>query len=334
MDTMRENYYTKEESESKVKDYFYNKKVRQTYYSIAAIGSGSDEPVDFFIPLNEEEFAHLKQQFVDAHNSCLNENEPKISSFEEIDGERVPLEDIRAMNEEINSMFNILTTVHDMECVDIDLHTPHYLYEMSFICYNLGMQIVEDKKSFKVELTDEEYISLLAQQLANREGFTFNTLAKDNPQLANKIVEGSKLYDEPSIDLYGHPYMVLLDEVLADAEAIDGPISVFMNLFKDINNEDSKSFGLSVGTHTIGRDLYIENTSFQGDYFIIDEIVVDADEIMCKMEAPNYYQMLKKLKERFNKETAHDDIIEWLNEERIDFKYGPTTDSREYYFPD
>lgn len=102
---------------------------------------------------------------------------------------------------------------------------PHYLYSMSCYFWDSTTGRMSKRHRFSVELTDDEYIYLLTEQLLDRSPNTYNRLVFDRPDLADKICGIAELSFFDGIEIGGNPYLIIFDELLEDAEAIDGPAS-------------------------------------------------------------------------------------------------------------
>ena len=108
--------------------------------------------------------------------------------------------------------------------IKIDYDQRYYFYEFSCLAYDY-----EDKKVFgpitvEIILSDEEYLTLLSLQLLNREGFNFNKLLSKNINLAAKLNEEVQCRVPGWCCPSSASFVILFDEVRADAEIIDGPL--------------------------------------------------------------------------------------------------------------
>jgi hypothetical protein len=98
-------------------------------------------------------------------------------------------------------------------------------YVMSCYYWDSAIGRMSKRNRFSVELTDEEYIYLLTEQLIDRSPNTYNRLVFDRPDLAEKICGIAELSFFDDYEIGGNPYLIIFDELLEDAEAIDGPAS-------------------------------------------------------------------------------------------------------------
>jgi hypothetical protein len=77
-----------------------------------------------------------------------------------------------------------------------------------------------------------------------------------------------------------------------------------------------------VAAYTEGRSLTIFREDWvNGEPAAPDQRLSDisADEVMKRLDAKNYYYMLKQLREKFNTSSAMDDIKAWLQKEGLSF---------------
>jgi hypothetical protein len=191
---------------------------------------------------------------------------------------------------------------------------------------------ISNRRKFEVELTDEEYIYLLTEQLSDRRRFTFNHLTFENPQLAIKIANVVARIEAstnrvPHYNKWGYSYneynsnplLIIFDEVLADVEAIQGPLSYSKQLYyTGFFVDDDNWYCAYVATE--GRQMYLleGNDPFSSRRVYLNDI--NADEVMKHLEAVDYPDMLNKLKDRYHTSTALEDIKSWLEAEDITYK--------------
>jgi hypothetical protein len=69
-------------------------------------------------------------------------------------------------------------------------------------------------------------------------------------------------------------------------------------------------------TLTVFREDWVDGEPAAPDQRICD---ISADDVMKRIDAKNYYYMLKKLREKFNTSSAMDDIKAWLQKEGLSF---------------
>ena len=293
-----------------------SKKDRKTYFIFS--GSSSVEYDDgeysYYFDYTEEQMARIKQLFVEAYNDGLDE-EDRISRFEEIKNE-IGLHELEGYNTELDNLINRCFD-NNMFLDDIDF-TPRHLYNMSCYYWDRFTEEMSQRIKFRVELTDEEYEYLLTCQLGDYQFFTFNRLLFERPELAEKISDEADARIGFGIMNNGYPFMVLLDEVVADVDAFRGPESQNVQIFEEHN----ANHYFHVGANTVGRVLTIFQEEWKDGESISPNLHLEdisADEVMSRLGAKNYYYMLDQLKDRFSKLTAFEDIKSWLDTEKITY---------------
>lgn len=92
-------------------------------------------------------------------------------------------------------------------------------YRFSCFIYNPKKQEMRGPRSFRFSLSDEEYVFLLALQLSEHQGFSYNRLFHINPDIATRLthyVENTFL----KIENQGRstqPFTIIFDELIEDA---------------------------------------------------------------------------------------------------------------------
>ena len=94
---------------------------------------------------------------------------------------------------------------------------------MSCYFWDITKRKITKKHHFRADLTDKEYITLLTELLVHKTEYTFNDLVFEHPSIARKIAASRPVIDEDEFEFFGCPYLIVLDEVIKDAEAIHGP---------------------------------------------------------------------------------------------------------------
>ena len=115
------------------------------------------------------------------------------------------------------------------------------------------------------------------------------------------------------------PFLIIFDEVLADVEAIAGPVPASQEFY--FEHDEKHMFHVMAGTS--GRKLEItEEDWINGDDFAKQRNLkgIDADKVMTALEAKDYFQMMKKLNDKFQARTAFDDIKAWLDQSGIKYE--------------
>lgn len=302
--------------EEKAKNYFYNQKKPKKGYNVTGTSIYSADDVDdydgnYFV-FTDEEVAKIKQLMVDTWNG----DEKEYKEFEEaLYEEDMRLEELYGRNPELDKIFfnRLGNSLKSIGYVDWD--NPQYEYNVSVHGY------YKENNQYPVchcliNLTDEEYILLLTNQLYKRV-FTFNDLlhSKKTRNLALKIHD--KLYgvfDEFLEETALFPFLISLDEVEKDAYEIDGPMRMDETLFDAGNNMENE-----ICARIEKRELLVSRNYNHCDGFASIEDV-SADEVMKCLGKDNYEDTLKELKARYNTETAYDDIKRLLTENNIKFK--------------
>ncbi len=310
------------EAEVKVKKYFSNKKDRQTYFIFSGSSAIEDDEMDksFYYAYTQEELNHLIQLFIELHNQNAESEVDKVNTLAEVK-EDAHLWEYENCNPDLDELFQ--RCLNDgMLLEDID-PTPRYLYSMSCFYWDYRKKEMSERLYFKVELTDEEYLYLLTEQLTTRSSmipnYTFNNLVFKRPELARKISTITDSVIGDGICYNNNPFLVILDEVLSDVDAIAGPNSESEDLYLEIDEKNM----FFVSANTYGRKLYISEggRSNGGNFSTYRKLEdIDADKVMIALEANDYIQMMQKLKDRFHDRTAFDDIKAWFDQSVINYK--------------
>ena len=211
----------KAKAEAAAKEYFYKKKQRQAYYWVGRCLYGDgDSDYEALIPLTDEEVARAKELIIDTINEC-EFIDKQVSTVKEA-LEELTYDELFEQNEELRKLLEEPCEKANIEPVEIDFDKRHYFYNFSCLVYESKEKKVCEPMTVRVLLSDEEYLTLLALQLEDRDNFCFNQLLKTHPKLAirlNSAVEGC---------IYGWcypvhvPFAIIFEEVQADAEAIGG----------------------------------------------------------------------------------------------------------------
>ena len=176
--------------------------------------------------MTDQEVARIRQLVVEINREkslkahCSEDEIP--TTFEEVcdcyDGYLYYLE---GDNAELDSLvFDPLTNLEfHIDLYTIDLEHPVYIYEMSYVGYDWKWEKPKGPIKKGVQLTDEEYLYLVVYRLLY-DRFTFNRLLFCRPQLAQKICAQLDTSDDTIIFEKGFPYLVVFDEINADAERI------------------------------------------------------------------------------------------------------------------
>ena len=303
------------EVETKAKQYFYKQKKRMPYYDLSIANANNfDEEVTVEHYCSEEEFAQLSQHLIDAFNKKFPSQGP-ITTIDELNKERCIYE-LHGIDPMIDK-FLLSDGERGITVTEIG-PTPHYLYNMSYYFWNSTTERMSKRNRFSVELTDDEYIYLLTEQLLYRSPNTYNRLFFSNPDLAMKICAGAENPFSGDDDIRDVPYLIIFDELLEDAEVIDGPVSVNEQIYDD----GDFPANYSISGHTRGRLLSIcEEDEFQArSHSLLRELKdIDADKVQKLLGARNYAQMLYAMRSLCTSPSPFDAIKEWLDKEHLSY---------------
>jgi hypothetical protein len=192
-------------------------------------------------------------------------------------------------------------------------------YKMSCYYWDSTTGRMSKRHRFFVELTDEEYIYLLTEQLLDRSPNTYNRLVFSRPDLAEKVCGIAELSIYDGYEIGENPYLIIFDELLEDAEAIDGPESVSDLIYTD---------GYCIPDYAIscqanGRLLSICELERRGAESVselrkLEDI--DADKMQRLLGTRNYTQMLYAMRSLCTTSSPFDAIKAWLDKEHLSYK--------------
>ena len=171
-----------------------------------------DHPLTYILPYTQAEIQQIKELLVVAWNK---RSDSQVASYEEINlGEYYLL---WGCNKELDNLLSQKAKDCGFNFYSIDLSNPVHAYQFSAWEYEKctnGQK--KDRRRRLVILTDEEYLYLLIEHLFDA-NFSFNRLLLCNAPLAQKICES---IDEEFLYKDCSPYLILMDEVNADVDAI------------------------------------------------------------------------------------------------------------------
>lgn len=304
------------EVEAKAKQFFYTQKKRMPYYDLSIVNANNhDEGVTIEYHCSEEEFANLSQHLIDAFNKKFPSQGP-ITTIDELN-KKCCIYDLYGIDATIDKFLSS-DSERGIAVTEIG-PTPHYRYDMSCYFWDSITGRMSKRYRFAVELTDDEYIYLLTEQLLDRSPNTYNRLVFDRPDLAEKICDNSELAYYYEFAIRSNPYLIILDEVLEDAEAIDGPASVDEQIYSDADFPTN----YSISGHTEGRQLFIcEDDCFGARP--LSELRklenIDADQVQKLLNTHNYTQMLYAMRSLCTTPSPFDAIKAWLDKNHLSFK--------------
>ena len=173
---------------------FLDKKERVNYYETTSYYDLCDQNVGMFVELSDEDVAKLRDLKVRYGEEFVNHL-----------GEVFDDEDV------ISDMF------YTEEYIDIDLDTVYHRY--GFTISEVDGDKVRSRQVL-IQLSDEEYSKLLAWHLYDSH-LVINTLFYRDENLARRIMREAMRYCcDDDAPLISHPFTIVMDEALADADQI------------------------------------------------------------------------------------------------------------------
>ena len=304
---------------------FLNQKTREKHYNITGVfnedyGDGDTWAIFSY---SDEEVVRLKQLFSEALVRYLN-LPSKEYSLEEIK-EEAKLWELKGQIEELDEMF--FTPCEEnyfMDPEDIDFEHPVYFYQMSCYMFNTEEQKVQGPAPFRIQLSDEEYVYLLTQQLICRDNFTLNRLFDMNLELARKINRKAEDAYHGFMSFCHMPFLVTMDEVIEDVCQLDGPAPFHKRLHEEDDIDFSTYTTIFLGSRKV---RVVEECMRNLDYSIVFRILkeISADELMERMGASDYEDMMKMVQGKYSGKTAFDSFRGFLDSEKIAYEYAMET---------
>ena len=301
----------------KVQQYF-NQKVREKFYRIEGVPQGGFNFHEAVFNYSDEEVERVKQLLSDALVQHLN-LPARFYSLAEIK-EKVKLYELKGLNEELDEqLFTPCEENYFMDVIDVDFEHPVYYYSMSTVLYNVSEQKTIGPVPFQIILTDEEYLYLLTEQLMYRDCFTFNRLQVKNPDLAAKITESTEKSYLGFLSMHHLPYLVLMDEVREDIEKWEGPAPFHVRLYG--KDEIDRATYITAFVESRQVRIVLERMEYRVNISVFERLEdISADELMARLGAGNYDEMMKMFKRRFRGKKTLRSIREFLKMEKIAFK--------------
>ena len=209
----------KAEAEAKARKYLYSQKKRKPYYTFTGIGDDNEtDEMIFSTNSLHVDLPHIIQLFIDTYNN-QNSSDSFVTTIDEL-SKKCHLYELQGLNPELDKFFDFFNDI-GMLLYEIDL-TERYRYSMSFYYWDSIKQRMSKRESFSTELSDEEYIYLLTEQLLYQSNDSFNRLVFNRPDIARKISDDAHVEYYDHIHIGKNPYLIIFDEVLEDVETIDG----------------------------------------------------------------------------------------------------------------
>ena len=264
------------------------------------------------IAYTEEEIKRIKELIVEVWNN-EDPNSP-IQSVDDIDD--FNLSEWEGLNDELDELLFERAAWNDFVMTDLDMDHPVHAYRFRTWKYSKRTDEMEKYKGGqRVILTDEEYLYLLTEQLFDRY-FSFNRLLLYNAPLAQKIchaTDGDFMIEAMA------PYLIIMTEVVEDMEAINGHDPVDDELCS--HYDDNHSYHAHMIIERDKMEIYWED--LPADDFMLERMTsgrvcdIDAKAVLKLFEAKDYVDLLARIKERFHEETAYDDLVTYLRENKL-----------------
>lgn len=302
-------------AEAEVRDYLFNKKKRTPKILFDGVSFDGGEPMYWTRSYSQEKIHHITQLLINAYNETYS-NETSVNTIDQLTM-RISFHDLENYNnKELKKFFKDFNDI-GMKLNSFNLQ-PHFEYEMSCFYWDIFKKKITKKYPFSVDLTDEEYIYLLTEQFVRKAEFTYNELVFERPSLARKIANSAKITYKDGFETYGCPYLIVLDEVVKDVDAIDGPGIASEELYYDERNNCQ----YQVCAHTHRHILTICENDISGTIPVKELRTleqIDSEKVQEILGAGSYEQMLKIMKNRFCTPSSFDDIKSWLDAEHITY---------------
>ena len=208
----------KEEYAQQARTYLTNhpKSNYYTMYGYSAIVETDDDVFTRLVPYTDAEVQRIKELFVELWNQGPTDPDIYAHTYEDIPQCELTYSEYGEMNAELDALVWARGVGMDFNPNRLDLQSSVHAYQFS------TWEYVPEKKAmglwsrYLVILTDEEYLYLLTEQLFD-DDFSFNRLVLTNPSLAQRICAAT---DGDGTIMRDKPYLILLDEVQADAAQI------------------------------------------------------------------------------------------------------------------
>lgn len=181
---------------------------------------------DTYLRLTDEQVTSLKAYMIDTYNTMYLET--PVKTWEEFDSECMETVDEDYWNQ-LNSTPGIWKEwvsdnleSQELRPKKVDFNDWNYGYQFSCFIYDEEKKEMAGPCYFRFHLTDEEYVFLLALQLSEHQGFTYNRLTGINPKLVarlNSCVEMKFLEIENQFN-YTQPFTIIFDEIIEDASLL------------------------------------------------------------------------------------------------------------------
>lgn len=271
----------------------------------------------------DEEVARIKQLMSEAYVRYMNVPAGEYS-MEQILKE-VNLCELKGIVDELDGLlFTPCEDEYFMNPEKIDLDHPVHYYRMTCHVFNEAKRKVE-AMPFRMILTDEEYVHLLALQLMYRKELSFNRLFCMHQKLALKINNWANGVFWAHSSFMHCPYVVIMDEIREDAFLVDGPEPMKQHLYEHDDFEFSFYIAAFMERRTVRVEKEIMNNRVSElSVYALKEI--SADELMTRLGASDYTDMMKKLKKRFSGKGGFEKFKAYLDTEKIAYVMNSSPD--------
>jgi len=305
-------------AEKQAREYFYNQKERKPYFW--AEGNtlyDVENHNEAFFHFTDDEVTRIKKLIIDTVNADQPDAEPVTTVKEAI--ACLTYNEIFEQSEELRTLLGNRCEEANLDPDTIDFDKRYYFYKFGVLAFDYDENKVCGPFAVDVLLSDEDYLTLLSLQLYERDNFCFNQLLMTNPELA------ARLHSRVEGGIYGRhfpvhvPFAILLDELRADAEVIDGPIGATEEIFSESSEDEMHHVVASAYSRilSVTEDTVKDEAEFINHHHIGQ---INADAVMSALGADDYRDMLKKLKEKFSNRSAFSDIKAWLTSSGITFE--------------
>ncbi len=209
---------------------YFAKKDPVRFYHIEGYDSHSEGEIraDCWLSLTSEDVKKLKDYLLEEYNKY--DPEYPCHSWEEFENTdpdfTVPfIEELNTKAGLWNDLVVFRTESNEMVPLGVDFNDFTTCYRAKYFCYDEKEGKMEGPYALNLELTDEEYVLLLALQLFEQRGFTFNRLNTIAPELFRKInAETEANFMNPRLIAQWHyeTYSIVFSEIIDDAKEIEG----------------------------------------------------------------------------------------------------------------
>ncbi|MGM9746960.1 MAG: hypothetical protein ACI30H_08385 [Paludibacteraceae bacterium] len=196
------------------------KKLFYTAWGYPTDMDGNDDDFYRLVPYTDEEIQRIKELFVELWNQDPLEEDVYVNTYDDIPQDELTCDNFGGKNDELDRLVWGRSSTAWFDATRLDLRSGTHAYYFRTLAYHPETKEMEHYGDYRlVELTEEEYLYLLTEQLFNKD-FSFNRLILYNPSLAQKICDATDPGQELGIGITHSPYLILMNEVLEDAEQI------------------------------------------------------------------------------------------------------------------